>query len=236
MSARQLLVPGSLVVKAPQALPASATANLYVVSGAVLVTGLLGRVTTALGATATNLSLGTTNSAAASLATATPITSKPVGTWLIPTGIESIALATPGQPAVPATGVAQQNVNSYPVTVVISANGATITNVSVNGITVGAAAGTYEVPAYGSISIAYSVATPTWVWSNASPAGGVGQLVASAGPAFLGPSYGDANMPDLIAPFLLSADTITWTTSATDTGQVEWYLWYVPIDTSATVS
>lgn len=75
---------------------------------------------------------------------------------------------TPSQPPVPATGVAQQNVNSYPVQVVISPNGATITNVSVNGITVGTAAGTYTVPAYGAISIAYSVATPTWVWSNAN--------------------------------------------------------------------
>jgi hypothetical protein len=73
----------------------------------------------------------------------------------------------PSQPAVPATGVAQQNANSYPVSVVIGANGATITNVSVNGITVGAAAGTYAVPAFGSISIAYAVATPTWVWSYA---------------------------------------------------------------------
>lgn len=76
----------------------------------------------------------------------------------------------PTQPPVPATGVAQQNTNSYPVQVVISANGATITNVSVNGVTVGTAAGTYVVPAFGSISIAYSVATPTWVWSDANAA------------------------------------------------------------------
>jgi len=76
---------------------------------------------------------------------------------------------TPSQPSVPATGVAQQNPNSYPVQVVISANGATITNVSVNGITAGTAAGTYVVPAYGAISIAYSVATPTWVWSYDGP-------------------------------------------------------------------
>lgn len=77
-----------------------------------------------------------------------------------------ISQPVPSQPAVPATGVAQQNNNPYPVSVVISANGATITNVSVNGVTVGTAAGTYSVPAFGSISIAYSVATPTWVWSN----------------------------------------------------------------------
>lgn len=70
----------------------------------------------------------------------------------------------PSQPVVPATTVAQQNVNSYPVQVVISAG--TITAVVVNGITVGVAAGTYTVPAYGAISITYSVA-PTWVWSNA---------------------------------------------------------------------
>ena len=86
----------------------------------------------------------------------------------------AISAPVPSQPAVPATGVAQQNVNQFPVQVVISPNGATITNVSVNGITVGTAAGTYTVPANGSISIAYSVATPTWVWSNlntAVPAG-----------------------------------------------------------------
>jgi hypothetical protein len=79
-------------------------------------------------------------------------------------------IPTPAQPAVPATGVAQQNPNAYPVNVVINANGATITNVSVNGITVGTGAGSYVVPAYGSISIAYSVATPTWVWSDANAA------------------------------------------------------------------
>lgn len=69
----------------------------------------------------------------------------------------------PSQPAIPASTVAQQNVNTYPVTVVISAGA--ITAVVVNGITVGTAAGTYTVPASGSISITYSVA-PTWVWSN----------------------------------------------------------------------
>lgn len=69
------------------------------------------------------------------------------------------------QPTVPATGVAQQNLNNAPVTVVINANGATITNVTVNGVTVGTGAGTYIVPAAGTISIAYTVATPTWTWT-----------------------------------------------------------------------
>lgn len=69
-------------------------------------------------------------------------------------------------PAVPATGVAAQNTTGFPVQVVISANGATISNVSVNGTTVGTAAGTYVVPAYGAISVAYTVAIPTWAWTE----------------------------------------------------------------------
>jgi hypothetical protein len=71
-------------------------------------------------------------------------------------------------PATPATGNAIQNPFPYPVQVVIGANGATITNVSVNGITVGVAAGTYYIPAYGALSIAYTVAIPTMVWTNAT--------------------------------------------------------------------
>lgn len=77
------------------------------------------------------------------------------------------APTTPNSGSVLATGVAQQNVNTYPVQVVIAANGATITAVVVNGITVGTGAGTYTVPAFGAISVSYTVATPTWVWSNA---------------------------------------------------------------------
>lgn len=76
----------------------------------------------------------------------------------------------PAQPAVPATTAAAQNANSYPVSVAVNANGATITAVTVNGIVVGAAAGTYVVPAYGAIAITYTVATPTWTWANANPA------------------------------------------------------------------
>lgn len=75
--------------------------------------------------------------------------------------------STPNSGSVLATTVAQQNVNTYPVQVVIGANGATITAVVVNGITVGTAAGTYTVPAFGAISVTYTVATPTWAWTNA---------------------------------------------------------------------
>lgn len=66
------------------------------------------------------------------------------------------------QPAVPASTVNQQNANPFPVQVVIT--GGTITVVSVNGLQVGTGAGTYTVPAGGTISITYSVA-PTWAWS-----------------------------------------------------------------------
>lgn len=83
----------------------------------------------------------------------------------------SSSAPVPSQPAVPASGVAQQNTNTYPVSVVVSAG--TLTNVAVNGVTVGTGDGTYLVPAGGAISITYSVA-PTWVWSNASPAASSG--------------------------------------------------------------
>jgi hypothetical protein len=76
---------------------------------------------------------------------------------------------TPAQPAVPATTVAQQNVNPYPVTVVIT--GGTMTVVAVNGTQVGTGAGTYLVPAGGTITLTYSVAPTGYVWSNASPGG-----------------------------------------------------------------
>lgn len=75
-------------------------------------------------------------------------------------------LTTITAPAVPATGVAQQNTSAFPVQVVISPNGATISAVTVNGVIVGTAAGTYNVPAFGSIAVSYTVATPTWVWQT----------------------------------------------------------------------
>lgn len=134
---------GQQVTKAVQNLPQTATANLYTVTGAVLVTGLLGRVTTVLGATATTLSLGVTGTNAG-LATAVAVTSAAVGTLLYPT---------------PPTGQA---------------------------------------------------------------AGAL--IVATTGILFPGSE-----------PFFV-AQNITWTTSASDTGQVEWYLWYVPVSPGSGVS
>jgi hypothetical protein len=67
--------------------------------------------------------------------------------------------------SVPSSGVAFQNPTNQTYQVAINANGATISNVSVNGVTVGTAAGTYYVPAYGAISVTYTVATPQWTWT-----------------------------------------------------------------------
>jgi hypothetical protein len=78
--------------------------------------------------------------------------------------IVTAANPVPSQPAVPASTVAAQNVNSYPVQVVISGGTATVT--TVNGVTVGAGDGTFTVPAYGSIAVTYTIA-PTWAWSYA---------------------------------------------------------------------
>lgn len=66
-------------------------------------------------------------------------------------------------PSVPATTVPVTNPTGQFVSVVVT--GGTMTNVSVNGVTVGTGAGTYQLPPGGSISMTYSVA-PTWAWSN----------------------------------------------------------------------
>jgi hypothetical protein len=64
-------------------------------------------------------------------------------------------------PAVPASATPVTNTSGYPVQVVIT--GGTMTNVSVNGATVGAGAGTYPVLPGQTISMTYTVA-PTWSW------------------------------------------------------------------------
>lgn len=70
----------------------------------------------------------------------------------------------PTAPAVPASTTPQTNTNSYPVTVVIT-GGTGLTSVVVNGVQVGTTAGTYTVPAGGTIAITYTSA-PTWTWAN----------------------------------------------------------------------
>lgn len=65
-------------------------------------------------------------------------------------------------PAIPATTVPVTNTGSIPATVVIT--GGTMTNVSINGVTVGTGAGTYTLPAGGTITLTYTAA-PTWTWT-----------------------------------------------------------------------
>jgi hypothetical protein len=62
-------------------------------------------------------------------------------------------------PAITTSGTAVQNPNGVPVSVTLA--GFTATQVFVNGILVGAGNGTYIVPAYGSISVTFTVVGTT---------------------------------------------------------------------------
>lgn len=64
-------------------------------------------------------------------------------------------------PGVPASGTPV--VSTYNFTVRVTITGGTVTNVVVNGTSVGTGPGTYVIPAFGSITLTYSSA-PTWNW------------------------------------------------------------------------
>ena len=82
---------------------------------------------------------------------------------------------TPAAPAVPLTTVSAVNPVPVAATVIITAGTSVISNVTIAGTTAGTAAGTYTVPAGASISVAYTVAAPTWAWTwPAMPASTVG--------------------------------------------------------------
>jgi len=93
------------------------------------------------------------------------------GTLLTP-GIRTDVAATNGAsfdgagglstPSVPASGTPVSNPSAMPVTVVIT--GGTMTNVVINGVSVGTGAGTYTLPQGASITLTYTVA-PTWTWT-----------------------------------------------------------------------
>lgn len=73
-------------------------------------------------------------------------------------------------PAVPASTVPAFNNNNQAV--IVTVTGGTVTAIAVNGVTTGATSGAITVPAFGWITLTYSVA-PTWTW-----AGTTGQAVA----------------------------------------------------------
>lgn len=100
-------------------------------------------------------------------------------------------------PAVPSSTTPVTNTSQLPATVIIS--GGTLTNVAVNGVTVGSGDGTYTVPAGGTIAITYSVA-PTWTWTLATSFGLQAYLHVTA---FTG--------TDVTMKLQDSADNATWT-------------------------
>jgi hypothetical protein len=214
-------VVGSLVKKGPLTLPQNATSTLFTVSGgAVLVTSLQGMVTTATGATATTLSLGTAptvgTAAVAGIGGANSIASLVAGNVIsVPATVGSPG-ATLVAPAVPSSGTASTNlaINPYHGTVTVTISGGTLTFVYVNGVQVGTTAGAYDVPQHGSISITYSVA-PTWSWAST-----VNLEINANGTLFIPKDTG----------FIVSPGTITWTTSANDTGAITWYIQYIQLD------
>lgn len=80
---------GTLVERAAATIPQTATQSIFTVAGGrIVVTGLVGEVTTAIGAVATTLSIGLTptvgSSSLDSVSSASAITSKQVGVLLAP--------------------------------------------------------------------------------------------------------------------------------------------------------
>jgi hypothetical protein len=65
-------------------------------------------------------------------------------------------------PSVPASGTPVTNTSPLPATVVVS--GGTVSNVVVNGVSVGTGDGTYTVPSGQVVTLTYSAA-PTWTWT-----------------------------------------------------------------------
>jgi len=66
-------------------------------------------------------------------------------------------------PGVPASGTPLAS--TFPYVVRVTITGGTMTNVVINGTSVGSGAGTYALPAFGTITLTYTVA-PTWVWRS----------------------------------------------------------------------
>jgi hypothetical protein len=101
---------GAVVTEPAKVLPATGIVSIFNVNnGPVLITSLIGLVTTACSATATTVTVGVTpaggTSAPAALATAGTITSLPVGAFV---GLDPFASAAPVALAVaPASGVVQ---------------------------------------------------------------------------------------------------------------------------------
>ncbi len=89
--------------------------------------------------------------------------------------------------------------------------------------------GTAKVAGIAAAESIESVEVGGWVGAAAS-AGLAGNLAVSGAGADAG------NVVYVAIPFVVAPGYITWTTSATNTGAMTWYLTYVPLDTGASVS
>lgn len=96
-------------------------------------------------------------------------------------------------PAVPATATPIKNPFGFPVQVVVT--GGTMTAVKVNGVTLGAGAGTYQLPKGASLEYTYTVA-PTHTFARAHSGWGLKVLGAS---------------PTTVVALETSPDNSTWT-------------------------
>jgi hypothetical protein len=100
---------GIRVDRATAGLPQSATGSIFTVTGGrIVVTSLVGEVTTAIGATATTLTVVSTPAvgSATTIAAASAITSSTVGSWLtLPATLGGALVVTPapGAAALPAS-------------------------------------------------------------------------------------------------------------------------------------
>lgn len=106
---------------------------------------------------------------------------------------------------------------------VTTALGATVTTLSLGNTPTGGSAANTSIATAGTVTSkpAGTLFLPTF-------ASGVGStpVIASGVQAQAGST----------SSFLVPAGTITWTTSANDTGQMQWWLSYLPVDAGATVS
>jgi hypothetical protein len=103
-------------------------------------------------------------------------------------------------PAVPASGTPVTNTSPIAATVVVT--GGTVSNVVVNGVSVGTGDGTYTVPSGQSITLTYSAA-PTWTWTLQTAYGAQAYLQVTG---FTGTS--------VTVTVQQAPDNATWTTLA----------------------
>lgn len=90
----RLNVLGSRVDRTTAVLPATTTQNLFAVTGRVILRGIVGQLTVATSATATNLKIqgAPTSGTAVDLCTNTAVASKEAGSWFGLTGTSTDAL------------------------------------------------------------------------------------------------------------------------------------------------